>query len=81
MSDSEVLMGSGFVEVDEGQIYFESLGSGSAVVLIHAGGMNRRMWDDQFSAFASGYRVIRYAICAELVDLTYRALPFPIPRT
>jgi pimeloyl-ACP methyl ester carboxylesterase len=41
-------------------IYFEEKGSGPAVVLIHGGQMDRRMWDAQFEEFAREFRVVRY---------------------
>ena len=41
-------------------IYFEEKGSGPAVVLIHGGQLDRRMWDAQFDEFAKELRVVRY---------------------
>ncbi len=52
---------SGFVEVEDGRLSYESIGSGDAVVLIHGMG-DRRTWDAQVSALATGYRVIRYDV-------------------
>ncbi|HZO76142.1 MAG TPA: alpha/beta hydrolase [Ktedonobacteraceae bacterium] len=51
-----------FVEVNGTQLYYEVLGEGHPLVLIHGGYMDRRMWDDQFHAFARHYRVIRYDV-------------------
>jgi pimeloyl-ACP methyl ester carboxylesterase len=51
---------SGFAEVQGGRLYYESAGSGDAVVLIHGNVGDRRHWDAQFSALAVDYRVIRY---------------------
>jgi pimeloyl-ACP methyl ester carboxylesterase len=53
-------LATGFAEVNGTQIYYEMLGAGHPFVLIHGGYMDRRMWDDQFHAFAEHYRVIRY---------------------
>ena len=39
---------------------FEAAGSGDALVLVHAGVADRRMWDPQWTAFAAAHRVIRY---------------------
>lgn len=50
----------GFAEVNGAKIYFEAAGEGAAVIFIHAGVADRRMWDDQFAAFAQKYRVVRY---------------------
>lgn len=41
-------------------IAYEIAGSGIPIVLVHAGIADRRMWDPQWSAFASVGRVIRY---------------------
>jgi len=51
---------SGFLETNGASIYHEVEGSGEAVVLIHAGVANLRMWDDQVAALRDSYRVIRY---------------------
>src|SRR5437868_6830290 len=53
---------TGFVEVNGTQLYYETLGEGHPLVLIHGGYMDRRMWDDQFPIFAERYRVIRYDV-------------------
>jgi pimeloyl-ACP methyl ester carboxylesterase len=41
-------------------IHHEETGTGDAVVLLHGGGMDLRMWDDQVPALAARYRVIRF---------------------
>jgi 3-oxoadipate enol-lactonase len=51
---------TGFVEVEGGRLYYEAAGAGQPIVLVHAGVADCRMWDEQFSAFAQNYRVIRY---------------------
>lgn len=43
-----------------GDTYFEVAGSGPAIVLVHGGFGDRRMWDDHFEALAKDYRVVRY---------------------
>jgi len=53
---------TGFVEVNGTQLYYETLGEGHSLVLIHGGYMDRRMWDNQFPIFAEHYRVIRYDV-------------------
>jgi 3-oxoadipate enol-lactonase len=53
---------SGFAEVNGGKIYYETSGAGPAVVLIHGGQLDSRMWDEQFVLFAAHYRVIRYDV-------------------
>lgn len=51
---------SGYVDVNGGKLYYEVAGEGHPLVLIHAGIANLRMWDDQWEAFTSRYRTIRY---------------------
>ena len=41
-------------------IAFDDRGSGSPLVLVHAGVADRRMWDPQLPALAAEHRVIRY---------------------
>jgi pimeloyl-ACP methyl ester carboxylesterase len=47
------------VPVDAGTIHVETRGDGATVLLIHGGFGDRRMWDAQFDALASRYRVAR----------------------
>ena len=49
-----------FLEINGAQIYYEMMGTGHPVVLIHAGIADHRMWDRQFEIFAQQYKVIRY---------------------
>ena len=51
---------SGYAPVENGELYYEAAGDGHPLLLIHAGVADRRMWDDQFAAFAERFRVIRY---------------------
>ncbi len=53
---------TGFVEVNGTKLYYEVLGEGHPLVLLHGGYMDRRMWDDQFAVFAGHNKVIRYDI-------------------
>jgi 3-oxoadipate enol-lactonase len=53
---------SGYVEIEGGRLYYEDLGRGDPVVLIHGGFLDRRMWDPQFEVFARRFRVIRYDV-------------------
>jgi pimeloyl-ACP methyl ester carboxylesterase len=48
------------LEVTGARLYYESAGSGPAVVFIHAGIADARMWQPQWDAFASRYQVVRY---------------------
>lgn len=51
---------SGYLPVENGELYYEVTGAGHPLVLIHAGVADHRMWDEQVVAFAPHYRVIRY---------------------
>jgi pimeloyl-ACP methyl ester carboxylesterase len=51
---------SGFANINGAQIYYETRGEGPAILLIHAGVADSRMWDAQFEAFAAAHRVIRF---------------------
>jgi pimeloyl-ACP methyl ester carboxylesterase len=53
---------TGYVEGDGGRLYYETRGDGPAIVLIHAGFLDSRMWDTQFQLFSENYRVIRYDV-------------------
>jgi pimeloyl-ACP methyl ester carboxylesterase len=43
-----------------GGLAWESIGQGEALVLLHAGVADRRMWEPQWAAFGGALRVIRY---------------------
>ena len=51
---------SGFVEVNGAQLYYEVAGSGTALIMIHAGIADSRMWDNEFTCFAESYQVLRF---------------------
>ena len=53
---------TGFVETNGTQLYYEMMGEGHAIVLLHGGYLDRRMWDEQFAILADYYQVIRYDI-------------------
>jgi 3-oxoadipate enol-lactonase len=42
------------------ELYHESIGQGEAVVFVHSGVTDSRMWDNQWQALANDYRLIRY---------------------
>jgi 3-oxoadipate enol-lactonase len=50
---------TGYIEVNRTRFYYEMAGTGTPLVLIHAGITDRRMWDKQFQLFAQHYQVIR----------------------
>jgi 2-hydroxy-6-oxonona-2,4-dienedioate hydrolase len=51
---------SGYVDLDGDKLYYEVAGDGEPLVLSHAGFVDSRMWNDQWSDFAQRYRVIRF---------------------
>jgi pimeloyl-ACP methyl ester carboxylesterase len=51
---------TGTLEVNGTQLYYEEWGAGPALVLVHAGIADGRMWDEQMPVFAQHYRVIRF---------------------
>src|ERR1700756_3460854 len=56
------ILTTGYAEVDNGLLYYETAGKGPALVLIHAGFLDSRMWDDQFELFSKTHKVIRYDV-------------------
>src|SRR5437879_2559353 len=53
---------AGYAEVDGGRLYYETSGDGPAMVLIHAGFLDSRMWDPQIPVFSESHVVIRYDV-------------------
>ena len=51
---------SGFADLPGGSVWFEDRGDGPAVVLIHAGIADARMWERQMTSFTSAFRTVRY---------------------
>lgn len=51
---------SGYVRIGADSLYFESVGTGPVVVLIHDGLVHREVWDDQVRPFAESFTVVRY---------------------
>ena len=50
----------GYVDVDRGRIYQETDGKGDHITMLHAGFLDRRMWDEQFMLLKQRYQVTRY---------------------
>ncbi len=50
----------GFIDVDNGKLYYEEAGSGDIIFLIHDGAIHCEIYNHQFLEFAKNYRVIRY---------------------
>ena len=56
----EDMMEEAWVPVNGSEIFTETMGEGPALVLIHAGIADSRMWAPQMAAFTSRYRVYRF---------------------
>jgi 3-oxoadipate enol-lactonase len=52
-------MAGGYVEFDGGRLWYQEAGHGPAVLLLHAGGADSRMWDGHLERFAQTYRTVR----------------------
>jgi 3-oxoadipate enol-lactonase len=48
--------------VNNTHLYYEVTGNGQPLVLVHSGGLDRRLWDAQFTTFADHFTVIRYDV-------------------
>ena len=50
----------GYAQIEGARLYYEMAGEGPTLLLVHAGITDRRMWDDQWLAFQSKHKVVRY---------------------
>ncbi|HEX9115228.1 MAG TPA: alpha/beta hydrolase [Anaerolineae bacterium] len=50
----------GTIHVGDGELYYEMAGSGTPLVLCHAGFVDSGMWDDQWEEYARFFHVVRY---------------------
>lgn len=51
-----------FATVNGARLYYEIIGEGEALVLLHSGYTDLRLWDEQFESFAKYFKVVRYDI-------------------
>ena len=58
--DSTLAIETGYINLDEGKLFYEITGKGKYIVLIHDGLIHHEVWDGQFLEFAKKYRVVRY---------------------
>ena len=52
----------GMAPVTDGELYYRVYGRGEPVVLIHGGGLDHRMWDDQIEPLSETFRVIVFDV-------------------
>lgn len=50
---------SGYHQLDGGRLYYEVVGRGEPLVLLHAFTLHSGMWDEQIEAFSRHHRVVR----------------------
>lgn len=53
-------MKNGVAPVNDGQLYFETLGDGEAIIFIHGFSLDRRLWRQQVEYFSKHNKVITY---------------------
>lgn len=53
---------TGYIEADGVNLYYEEMGAGETVIMIHGGFLNSAMWDGQFELIAENYRAVRYDV-------------------
>ena len=49
---------SGFATVEKAKIYYETAGSGTPFVMIHAGVADSRQWNNEFAFFTKDYQAM-----------------------
>jgi 3-oxoadipate enol-lactonase len=57
---SQAVSRTGFVQAKGASLYYEDVGTGEPVILLHSSLTNLHIWDAQAKAMADRYRVIRY---------------------
>ena len=55
-----VVSHAGFADVNSTRLFYEILGAGPPLTLIHGFSLDTRMWDEQFAALGQRHRVLRY---------------------
>ena len=50
----------GWIHVGDAKLYYEELGKGEPLILVHGHSLDHTMWNEQFYEFAKTHRVIRY---------------------
>jgi 3-oxoadipate enol-lactonase len=50
----------GFLDVENGRLYYQVAGGGDPIVLLHGFALDHRMWEGEFERFARDHTVVRY---------------------
>lgn len=58
MGSSQVT--TGFVDIDQTRLYYETAGSGIPLILVHAGVTDCEQWEQEFYTFSEQFQVVRY---------------------
>ena len=67
----------GFITCLDNKIYYEEVGEGKPLILLHAGYLDCTMWNDQFLFFANNaYRVVRFDSYAHGKTIDGKNTPF-----
>jgi pimeloyl-ACP methyl ester carboxylesterase len=51
---------AGYLRVGPDSLFYEVMGQGPILVMVHDGLIHREVWENQFPVFAQEYRVVRY---------------------
>jgi pimeloyl-ACP methyl ester carboxylesterase len=51
---------TGYLDIGGGKVFYEATGEGEPVVLLHAGFVDSRMWDEQWHALSQDFAVLRF---------------------
>lgn len=57
---STPLSKSGYINIENARLYYEIAGSGTPLLMIHAGVADSRQWNNEFTYFSQSNQVIRY---------------------
>jgi pimeloyl-ACP methyl ester carboxylesterase len=58
--DVEIAAEHGYVRAENDQLFYDLLGQGRTLVLLHDGLLHRVTWDEQFPVLAERFEVVRY---------------------
>lgn len=59
VANSENTLTTGYMQADSSRLFYETIGKGQPIVLIHDGLVHREVWDEQFRFFENN-KVVRY---------------------